>query len=61
MLIGYQIRNHGADGLQISVDEVKESLRRDIVAEFLKNEDGNDGHGDGDKGVYSSGVDDDRD
>jgi hypothetical protein len=36
MLIGYQIRNHGVDGPQISVEEVKESLRREIIAEFSK-------------------------
>lgn len=36
MLIGYQIRNHGVNGPQISVDEVKESLRREIIAEFLE-------------------------
>ena len=36
MLIDYQIRNHGVDGPQISVEEVKESLRREIVAEFSK-------------------------
>jgi hypothetical protein len=36
MLIGYQIRNHGLDGPQISVDEVKERLRREMVADFLE-------------------------
>ena len=36
MLIGYHIRNHGVDGPQISVDEVKESLRREIITEFLE-------------------------
>jgi hypothetical protein len=36
MLIGYQIRNHGVNGPQISVDEVKESLRQEIIAEFLE-------------------------
>jgi hypothetical protein len=36
MLIGYQIRNNGVDGPQISVDDVKESLRREIIAEFSK-------------------------
>ena len=36
MLIGYQIRNHGVDSPHISVDEVKESLRREMVAGFLE-------------------------
>jgi hypothetical protein len=36
MLIGYQIGNHGVGGLQTSVDEVKETLRQEMVAEFLE-------------------------
>ena len=36
MLIGNQIKNYGAGDPRISVDEVKESLRREMVAEFLE-------------------------
>jgi uncharacterized Fe-S cluster-containing radical SAM superfamily protein len=36
MLIGNQIRDHGVDGPQMSVDKVKETLRQEMVAEFLK-------------------------
>ena len=34
-LIGDQIGSHAVDGPQMSVDEVKESLRQEMVAEFL--------------------------
>jgi hypothetical protein len=35
MLIGVQIENNTVDGPKMSVDEVKETLRQEMVAEFL--------------------------
>jgi hypothetical protein len=35
MLIGNQIGNNAVDGPKMSVDEVKETLRQEMVAEFL--------------------------